>query len=127
MKKIVILATFSALAACGTGGTPVEETTGLIAADGGPSYGTFTVTNASGEVSTEVVSEDGTFVMTDPAGVVSTGTWEQRSPAEFCAKSEEDEDMTCYSETIDENGVWLSADPEDGEVSVITRITSAES
>lgn len=97
----------------------VAETT---AADGGPSTGTFTVTNAAGEVSTEVISADGTYTSTEADGTVSTGMWEQRSPNEFCTQPSDQEVMKCYAESLNEDGVWNSVDPDDGEVSVIERV-----
>ncbi len=133
MKKLVLLAAFAGLSACGGAATeeaaPAEttetvatEVVATTAADGGPSTGTFTVTNAAGEVSTEVLAEDGTYTSTDAAGEVTTGVWEQKSPNEFCANSSEKEEMTCYAEAVNEDGVWTSTDPDDGEVSTVVRV-----
>ena len=69
MKKLILVAGIATLAACsgGEAEAPAEEAVEaapaeVTAADGGPSTGTFTVTNAEGEVSTEVLAADGTRV-----------------------------------------------------------------
>ena len=133
MKKIAfVVGLTTIMAACSapaeeaaTDTAPTEEAAmvaATTAADGGPSTGTFMVTNAAGEVSTEVLSADGTYTSTEADGTVSTGVWEQRSPNEFCTQPSDEEVMKCYTETIDEAGVWTSVDPDDGEVSIIERV-----
>jgi len=132
MKRIAVIAVCAALAACGdtTSDAPVEavieETTAATGADGGPSHGTFKITRANGEVITELLSEDGTFTATDAEGQVTTGTWEQKSPNEYCSKGDDEEEMKCFSETVNEEGVWTSTDPEDGEVSTVERVVEEE-
>ncbi|GMN03183.1 hypothetical protein [Erythrobacter sp. MTPC3] len=134
MKYIALAAALVAVSACSPAET--EEDTGAdamavedqaiveqpMAADGMPTPGTYEVTNAAGEVTTEVLNEDGTYVSTNADGTTENGTWEQRSPGEYCAKAESAEEMTCYSESVDENGVWSSIDPNDGEVSTVVRV-----
>ena len=136
MKRLIVLPLLAALAACGaaeeddgalaaTAGDEISpDATALAttAADGGPSTGTFRVINAEGEISIEVLADDGTYTSTDADGEVETGTWEQRSPNEFCAKPEDEEEMTCYAEEVNADGLWTSTDPDDGEVSTIERV-----
>ncbi|MEP0191576.1 MAG: hypothetical protein ABJP70_13240 [Erythrobacter sp.] len=135
MKKLILVAAIAGLSACGGAAsdeqsaaepveTAVEEVT---AADGGPSTGTFTITNSKGEVSTEVLAADGTYTNTDADGTVGNGVWEQRSPTEFCTQASDEEEMKCFAESVDADGNWTSTDPEDGEVSTILRVdTEAE-
>jgi hypothetical protein len=133
MKKLVLVAALASLSACGGAVTEEEapaeatemmadENATLLAADGGPTVGTYKVTNAAGEVSTEVIAEDGTYTSTNAAGEVSTGTWEQKSPTEYCTQPSDAEKMTCFAEMVGDDGVWTSTDPDDGEVSIIERV-----
>ncbi|TMM48819.1 hypothetical protein [Qipengyuania marisflavi] len=135
MKYIVLVAALASLSACGGAATEeessaapaemvVEEAPAMTAADGGPSTGTFEITNAKGEVSTEVLAADGTFTSTNAAGESKTGVWEQRSPNEFCAQDADETEMTCFAEAVGDDGVWTSTDPDDGEVSTVKRVAS---
>lgn len=134
MKYIALAAALVAVSACspaepedaaGADTMAVEDTAiveASMAADGMPTPGTYEVTNSAGDVTTEVLNEDGTYMSTYADGTVETGNWEQRSPAEFCAQAESAEEMTCFAESVDENGVWSSIDPNDGEVSTVVRV-----
>ncbi len=134
MKKILIAAACASLAACSPAETTDEaaapaETAEVVAestaADGGPSYGMFKVTQADGTVSMEDVREDGTYTTTSEGQEPRTGKWEQASPDSFCSTADtEGAVQKCYTETVDENGVWTSTDPDDGKVSTIERVTT---
>lgn len=138
MKYIAIVAALGMISACSpaeTDDTSSADTTSVedsavlaetTAADGGPSHGTFRITQADGDVITEKLAEDGTFTATDQDGEVTTGTYEQKSPNEFCAKDDDEEKMKCYVEEVNADGVWTSTDPDDGEVSTVERITDED-
>ncbi|MBV7264839.1 hypothetical protein [Erythrobacter ani] len=135
MRYIALAGALTAVSACtaaetneaaSADATAVEETAIVAetaAADGGPSYGTFRITRANGDVIVEELAEDGTFTATDQDGEVTTGTYEQRSPNEFCSKDDDDAEMTCYAEEVNDEGVWISTDPDDGESSTVERVT----
>lgn len=131
MKILVLIAALASLSACGGAATEetapaeatvAEEAVVTTAADGGPLTGTFAVTNAAGEVSTEVLLEDGTYTGTNTAGEATKGVWEQRSPNEFCSQASDEEEMTCFAETMNEDGVWTSTNQDDGQVSTVERV-----
>lgn len=127
MKRIIGVAAIAVLAACSPAEEAAEteevvEVAEIMAADGKPSYGTFRVTGPDGAVLNEVVNEDGTFASTDEAGEVTTGTWVQKE-GEYCTTvDEEGAPERCFSETVNDEGVWLSTDPDDGAVSTVERI-----
>jgi hypothetical protein len=130
MKKIVVIATFMAIAACSKPApAPEAEATATteatapaaanIAADGKSSIGTFKVSAPDGKVYTEVVKADGTYESTGPDKAVETGTWEQKNPNLYCG-TKTGEAQKCSEEKV-ENGVWTSKNPE-GKVSTVERI-----
>lgn len=127
MKKIIAVAVLATIAACSKpepAPEPVateEAAAEVMAADGGPAYGMFKVTLADGTVMMEDVREDGTFTSTSPTGEVTTGTWVQK-PGEYCTTNDEEgATERCHPEKIDENGVWVSTDPE-GNTAVVERV-----
>jgi len=129
MKKFAFIAVLGALAACTPEAeTPtesaVEDTAAVItAADGGTPYGTFRITESDGKVFMEDIREDGTWTSTAADGAVTTGTWEQKSANLYCTtKDEEGAKQVCHEETIDENGVWTSTNPDDGTVVTVERV-----
>ena len=133
MKKIIVVAAFAALAACSQPEAPAEEATteeaaapANIAADGLPTVGVYKVTQPDGTVITVDVKEDGTFAATDADGnVIDSGKWEQKSPEQYCETSDaEGSTQVCYEEKIDENGVYVSKNPNTGDVSTVERVQS---
>lgn len=128
MKKIILVAVLAAMTACNQA-EPAAETAEaeetvpaeVMAADGGPAYGTFKVTLADGTVITDEVRQDGTYTTTMPDGSVENGTWVQK-PGEYCSTPDaEDASESCYPESIDENGVWTATNPE-GETATVERV-----
>lgn len=137
MRMLLILASSLAIAGCSQAEdeepAPVVETstpepTEPLAADGNPAPGLYRITLEDGTVFTEDVRADGTYVQTDADGeVVETGTWEQKSPQQYCytvdeeyREAEEPEGQQCNTEGIGEDGVWFSTNPE-GETSTVER------
>lgn len=133
MKKLVIISAI-ALAACNSAEDAatdeaateeaVVEEVASTAADGGPSAGTYEVTDADGTVNTYVANEDGTFVFSNADGEqIATGTWRQDGPNRWCDTAEGEEEE-CYIESVDENGVYNSVNENDPEeTSTIVRIS----
>jgi len=134
MKKIALVAAFAAISACSqpaetpdTAATaePTAEATPAeaMAADGGPGYGKFKITEEDGTVLTDDVRADGTYTTTDAAGKeVDSGTWVQK-PGEYCVtKNTEGAVEECYPEKIDEKGVWVSSDPKTGKSVTVERL-----
>ena len=133
MKKIVAVAALAIVTACSQAETEAEaepteeavvEEAAVMAADGQPPAGTYTVTDAEGVEYTEVLLEDGTYTSTGPDGTVESGTWVQKSPDTYCYTPEGEEER-CNTETIDENGVWTSTDTE-GNSSTVVRVVAEE-
>ena len=131
MKKILVLSALAGLAACSPAETTteaeaptevVEAPVATTAADGGPSTGAFKITDADGKVTMEEIRADGTYTSTTEGEAAKTGRWEQKSPESYCTtEDEEGAVQKCHTETIDENGVWTSTDP-DGEVVTVERV-----
>lgn len=130
-KFTIATAAALALGACGEAEVDqepvVEETVaavepaGPMALDGGPMEGTYRITT-DGQEYTQVVRADGTTTMTGADGVAMNGTWRSDASNHWCETFEGAEEA-CYTETIDEAGVWSSqnlTDPEDR--SIIERI-----
>ena len=129
MKRILILAAVAAVAACAEPAEPeteaVEEVAEAvaIAADGQPTAGTYLVTDAEGVAQTEVLAEDGTFTTTNAEGeVTDTGTWEQKDPNTYCYTSNaEGSEQICNTEEVGDDGVWRSTNPS-GETAIVERV-----
>lgn len=130
MKKIMLVAALVTVGACSKPepapepAATEEAAPATTAADGGPSYGTFQVTQADGTTFTSEVKPDGTYVETAADGTaMGTGKWEQKSPELWCATPDEEGAVqTCYEEKVDANGVYTSKDPNTGEVSTVVRV-----
>lgn len=132
MKKFVLVAALAAVSACSQSETPAEpeavETAAeaapiaTVAADGGPSTGNFKITREDGSVFTEEVRSDGTYTSTSADGVAETGKWVQKTPNEYCTTEDAAGAVeVCHTETVSEDGVWTSVDPE-GETGTVERI-----
>ncbi len=136
MKHMIAVVAVLALAACSK---PAEapdaatETTAeataapaaeTLAADGKASYGTFKVTHKDGKVHTAVVKPDGTYSVADAGEkVVETGKWEQKSQEQYCETADKaGAKQKCYTEKVDDKGVYTSKDPETGDVATVTRV-----
>lgn len=134
MKKILIAAACASLAACSPADTAeeaaapaetAEVAAEVTAADGGPPFGMFKVTDADGKVSMEDVRADGTYTSTTEGEEPKTGKWEQPSSNSYCATPDEEGAVQkCYAEAVDEKGVWTSTNPDDGKVSIVERVAS---
>jgi hypothetical protein len=99
--------------------TPAEA----MAADGGPGYGKFKITQEDGTVFTDDVRVDGTYTTTDADGKeVESGTWVQKPGAYCTTKNEEGAVEECYPEKIDEKGVWVSSNPKTGKSVTVERL-----
>ncbi|MXO58012.1 hypothetical protein GRI89_00435 [Altererythrobacter salegens] len=134
MKKIMLVAALAAIAACSdqsaapdTNATPEATPTTeamTLAADGKPSTGSFEVTMADGNKITVDVKPDGTYSAVGPDGAVAdTGKWVQRSPEFYCETSDKEGSVQkCYTEKVDENGVYTSTDPDTGDVATVVRL-----
>ncbi|MDZ4306627.1 hypothetical protein [Allopontixanthobacter sp.] len=131
MRKILMLSAIAVLAACSPAETTdeaeapaevVEAPVAVTAADGGPSAGTYKITSADGKVTMEEVRADGTYTSTTEGEAPKTGTWEQKSPETYCTTEDaEGAVQKCHTETVGEDGVWTSTDPE-GEVVTVERV-----
>ena len=102
MRSLLIVAALATVAACAEPAEQepevVEEIVeaGPLAADGQPTPGTYRVTGPDGTVETEVLSADGTYTSTNADGeVTSTGNWEQRDQNTYCYNDAENAEMVC--------------------------------
>ena len=136
MKKFIALAVFASVAACSQSETapeaPATEAAAepaaeeVLAADGGPAYGNFRIIHEDGTVHTEEARADGTWTATMADGTTESGTWVQKV-GEYCTTEDKEGAVEkCYPEKMDENGKWVSTDPEDGKSVTVERIADAE-
>jgi hypothetical protein len=134
MRMIVVFAAAAGLAACGPGETEPqsdemayeepEAESEVLSIDGKPAHGSYRVTGPDGTTSTEVLNPDGTYMSTRPDGTVENGRWVQKAPDTFCSTPDTEGAVeACYSETIDENGVW-TATGADGATYTVERVES---
>ena len=133
MKKILLVAALSTLAACSKPDAPTADATDqaaaiaapavqTVAADGKPSVGTYKVTTGDGKVFMEEDKADGTYVQTQDGKVSETGKWEQKAPGTFCStKDEAGAKQRCNTEKVDDKGVWTSVNP-DGKTATVVRV-----
>ena len=119
MKKLIILAGASALAACGGGSDEVAvdnslaiDNGAMMADEGGTtSYvGTHTVYDAEGNMlGTTVANADGTCTDTNADGSTGGGTWEVNDAGQLCFDADGDEEAaTCWTkgDTVDGRDAW---------------------
>lgn len=135
MNKFALLAAIAVISACSKPAPAPEPEAAAaseaaapaaenIAADGKPSTGTFAVTNAKGIKYTTEVKPDGTYAVTGADGkVTETGRWEQKSRESYCETADkEGAKQKCFSEKVDDKGVYTSTDPDTGETSTVVRV-----
>ena len=115
MKRIMLLASVAAIAACSPAEEPVVEEVDTVAepqtaavaqamaADGQPAAGRYKITQEDGTILYEDLQEDGTYTTTNEAGeVVETGVYEQKSPSEYCyTVNEEGASQVCSVEGVE--------------------------
>lgn len=141
MKKLACISAVALLAACSQEAPAPEADTEevaaapaeaeVMAADGQPAPGMYKITTGDGQVFNEEVKPDGTYVQTDADGnVVETGTWEQKSPEQYCYTVDEQYreegdtgEQVCNTEGIGADGKWTSTNPE-GETATVERVTA---
>ena len=140
MKRIIAIAALAAIAACSkpeptpeaTSEAPMEASAEAsaapagetLAADGKPSHGTFKATHKDGSTHTTEVKPDGTYSIAGADGkVTETGKWEQKSQEQYCeTPDKEGAKQKCYSEKVDDKGIYTSTDPETGDVATVVRV-----
>ncbi len=136
MKKLVLLASVAALAACNQ--KPAEEaapatdasataTTALaMEIDGKPMAGTFEIASSDGKrTMTQTVNDDGTVVSVE-GDKTTKGTWTSTGPGHFCITNEGETDASCYTETIGADGTMTSTNDKDPADSwTVKRVESA--
>lgn len=131
MRKLILFSVAAALAACQA--EPAPEATedeaaatvddaGLgLEVDGKPNVGTYAVTEADGTEGVYIAAADGTFTYTQ-GEKVTKGTWTSSAPGKWCDTPEGEAEI-CFTESIDENGVWTSVmDSDPTQVATIKRV-----
>ena len=105
MKKIVLLAALSMLAACSqkteekkeTPAEPVAEAAPAPAAESGTAPGTYDVKMADGTMGTTTINADGTYVDIDPTGkTVKKGKFAHKDGKD-CFDPDGDEAEACWA------------------------------
>ncbi|MEO8176195.1 MAG: hypothetical protein ABI626_06005 [Sphingomicrobium sp.] len=130
MKKLILVATVAALAACSgkapeaatndTAATNMEASADTAAAtqmalDGKTAAGTYTATSPDGRVLNQTVTADGKLVTVE-GDKTTNGTWTSSRPEEFCITNDGEAKPTCYTESMDAKRGWIAtnvADPKD--------------
>lgn len=133
MRKLIAVAALAVVAACSQEAATeadapeevAEAPAAAMAADGGTPYGSFKVTLADGSVLTEEVHEDGTYISTSASGEQRKGTWVQKGDQYCTTSNDEGATERCHTESINDEGVWISTDP-DGETATIQRVEPIE-
>ena len=130
MKKVMVLVSCVALAACAENAAPEEEVAEEAvveeaAAPGPGDAGTFEVTYEDGSVGSLTTNEDGTFSFTlgEESG---TGTISQSDDGTICFEPDaDDQETNCWTTgEVAEDGSWTSTST-DGEVTVTVRGVAA--
>ena len=127
MKKIVLLAALSMLAACSqkteekkeTPAEPVAEATPAPAADSGTAPGTYDVKMADGTMGTTTINADGTYVDTDAKGKQVKGLYATHDGKD-CFDPEGDEMGMCWAVTKPGADGSFTATADDGTVVTVT-------
>ena len=128
MKKIIVLASCLALAACSKGDAPAEpdaEVTAETPAAADSMAGTYEATAADGSKSTTVMAEDGSYTETAADGTVTTGTVAMVKDQTCFNSSAEGAAPSCWTDGEPaEDGSWVATN-DDG-VAVTVRKVEAE-
>lgn len=127
MKKIVLLAALSMLAACSqkteekkeTPAGPVAETAPAPAADSGTAPGTYDVKMADGTMGTTTINADGTYVDTDAKGKQVKGLFAAHDGKD-CFDPEGDEMGMCWAVSKPAADGSFTATADDGTVVTVT-------
>lgn len=127
MKKIVLLAALSMLAACSqktegkkeTPAEPVAETAPAPAADSGTAPGTYDVKMADGTMGTTTINADGTYVDTDAKGKQVKGLFAAHDGKD-CFDPEGDEMGMCWAVSKPAADGSFTATADDGTVVTVT-------
>jgi hypothetical protein len=138
MKKLILLAGFAALAACGQKQEPAasEDSNATIApADAnvtdanaaamttanGSAPGTYEVTMKDGSKGQSILNADGTYTDKNSNGTESKGTWNVAG-GKTCFDPEGDEGPTCYTETATAPDGSFTATPDKGDPVTVKKI-----
>ena len=127
MKKIILLAALSMLAACSqkteekkeTPAEPVAEAAPAPAADSGTTPGTYDVKMADGTMGTTTINADGTYVDTDAKGKQVKGLYATHDGKD-CFDPEGDEMGMCWAVSKPAADGSFTATADDGTVVTVT-------
>jgi len=127
MKKIVLLAALSILAACSQKTEEKKEVAAEAAAeaapapasDSGTQPGTYDVKMADGSMATTTINADGTYVDTDPKGKQVKGLYATHDGKD-CFDPEGDEPGMCWAVTKPGADGSFTATADDGTVVTVT-------
>ena len=127
MKKIVLLAALSMLAACSqkteekkeTPAEPVAEAAPAPAADSGTAPGTYDVKMADGTMGTTTINADGTYVDTDAKGKQVKGFYATHDGKD-CFDPEGDEMGMCWAVSKPAADGSFTATADDGTIVTVT-------
>jgi len=138
MRRLLLVAGFAALAACGQKQEPTatEDANATVAeADAnaasanavamttanGSAPGTYEVTMKDGKKGQSTLNADGTYVDKDADGKESKGTWSVAG-GKTCFDPEGDEGPTCYAETSTAADGTFTATPDKGDPVTVKKI-----
>ena len=127
MKKIILLATLSMLAACSqkaeekkeVPAEPVAAAAPAPAADSGTAPGTYDVKMADGTMGTTTINADGTYVDTDAKGKQVKGLYATHDGKD-CFDPEGDEMGMCWAVSKPAADGSFTATADDGTVVTVT-------
>ena len=127
MKKIVLLAALSMLAACSqkteekkeVAAEPAAKAAPAPASDSGTQPGTYDVKMADGSMATTTINADGTYVDTDPKGKQIKGLYATHDGKD-CFDPEGDAMGMCWAVTKPGADGSFTATADDGTVVTVT-------
>lgn len=127
MKKIILLAALSTLAACSqkteekkeVPAEPLAEAAPAPAADSGTGPGTYDVKLADGTMVTSVINADGSYVDTDPKGNQIKGLYASHDGKD-CFDPEGDAPGMCWAKSAPAADGSFTATADDGTVVTVT-------